>query len=354
MSNIKKVVLTRTNDTFISLSRRAEIARQNNADVFVSVHLNAFNGTANGVETFKHNNSTASTPLATNINNKMRSELNKLRSGTVNNRGVKSANFSVLRNTYQSMLSILAEALFVDSSVDAPVIKHKDYVNTTAQAIADGIRETVKDRTDVIVCIDAGHGGHDPGAVGNGIIEKDIALRISLRLRDVLEGKASSESSSGSSSSSTSFTKLSNAQKYKEISKEVESVRQLQNLLKAAGFPLPKFGADGNPGAETLSAIQDFQREYNISSPSGDYYGRPGPSTLKKLREIVKYQGVRRVSRTGYPKGNDVRAIQRVLGVNDDSIYGPVTANALKRYQTTNGLQSDAVAGPETWSHMFG
>ncbi|WP_416149440.1 N-acetylmuramoyl-L-alanine amidase [Salipaludibacillus sp. HK11] len=350
MSNIKKVVMTRTNDTFIDLNRRSEIARQNNADVFVSVHLNAFNGTANGVETFKHNNSTASTPLATNVNNAMRSELSKLRSGTINNRGVKSANFSVLRNTYQSMLSILTEALFVDSSVDASVIKHKDFVNTTAQAIADGIRETIKSRKDVIVCIDAGHGGHDPGAVGNGLVEKDIALQISLQLRDILQGK---RTSSTYTDVPNTFTNLSTSQKYAEIASATNAYN-LQNLLIAAGFPLPKFGADGKPGAETLSAIQSFQSTYDISSPSGNNYGRSGPKTMEKLRSIVEYGGVRRVSRTGYAKGNDVKAIQRVLGVTDDSIYGPVTANAVKRYQTTNGLQSDAVVGPETWSHMFG
>ena len=29
------------------------------------------------------------------------------------------------------------------------------------------------------VVIDAGHGGEDSGAIGNGIIEKDLALEIS-------------------------------------------------------------------------------------------------------------------------------------------------------------------------------
>lgn len=37
------------------------------------------------------------------------------------------------------------------------------------------------------VFIDPGHGGKDSGAVGNGIKEKDIVLKIGLRLRDILK-----------------------------------------------------------------------------------------------------------------------------------------------------------------------
>lgn len=40
--------------------------------------------------------------------------------------------------------------------------------------------------TRFLVCIDPGHGGHDPGAVGNGLQEKDIVLDIGLRCRDLL------------------------------------------------------------------------------------------------------------------------------------------------------------------------
>ena len=37
------------------------------------------------------------------------------------------------------------------------------------------------------VCLDPGHGGYDPGAVGNGLIEKDIALDLCLKLKPLLE-----------------------------------------------------------------------------------------------------------------------------------------------------------------------
>ncbi|MEK4276463.1 N-acetylmuramoyl-L-alanine amidase [Paenibacillus sp. FSL R7-0026] len=37
------------------------------------------------------------------------------------------------------------------------------------------------------VWIDAGHGGKDPGAVANGVLEKDIALKVSLGIKERLE-----------------------------------------------------------------------------------------------------------------------------------------------------------------------
>lgn len=39
-----------------------------------------------------------------------------------------------------------------------------------------------------VVVLDAGHGGHDPGAVANGIREKDINLKAVIRLGEILDG----------------------------------------------------------------------------------------------------------------------------------------------------------------------
>lgn len=41
----------------------------------------------------------------------------------------------------------------------------------------------------VRIFIDPGHGGSDPGAVANGLYEKDLTLDIALRLRDILLGE---------------------------------------------------------------------------------------------------------------------------------------------------------------------
>ena len=42
------------------------------------------------------------------------------------------------------------------------------------------------DPTAPLVVLDAGHGGHDPGATGQGVVEKDLVLQLALALRDRL------------------------------------------------------------------------------------------------------------------------------------------------------------------------
>ncbi|MHB0976515.1 MAG: N-acetylmuramoyl-L-alanine amidase [Candidatus Aquicultorales bacterium] len=67
------------------------------------------------------------------------------------------------------------------------------YAYLTASDLDNGspsIKSTAAfNRTYKLVAIDPGHGGTDPGAIGNGIVEKEINLDISLKVRDMLLSK---------------------------------------------------------------------------------------------------------------------------------------------------------------------
>lgn len=59
---------------------------------------------------------------------------------------------------------------------------------------------------------------------------------------------------------------------------EGEQVKALQQLLMANGIKLPKYGADGDFGAETKAGVIEYQRKVKLAAD-----GIAGPNTWKKL-----------------------------------------------------------------------
>ena len=64
-------------------------------------------------------------------------------------------------------------------------IKHKDRVDLILEIRRD--RTISKNLRDIIVAIDAGHGGRDPGAIGKNLLEKDVTLLIAKELERTLK-----------------------------------------------------------------------------------------------------------------------------------------------------------------------
>ena len=102
---------TRTTDTFVSLSARAAFSNNQDADRFMSIHANAFSDpSANGTETFAF----AEGGLGAALRNLVQSEM--IAAWGLTNRGNKTANFAVLRDT--AAPAILHELAFITNATD--------------------------------------------------------------------------------------------------------------------------------------------------------------------------------------------------------------------------------------------
>jgi N-acetylmuramoyl-L-alanine amidase len=139
-----EVVMTRTTDVAVSLDGRTDFANAQGANRFVSIHANAFgDASANGTETFCHTNASST---STDLRNKIQADL--IAALGLRNRGAKTADFFVLRNT--QMPATLSELGFVTNcSVDAPVLARADMRQAAAEAhllaIADHLGVTIND-----------------------------------------------------------------------------------------------------------------------------------------------------------------------------------------------------------------
>jgi len=127
-----EVHYTRTDDRFLELSERAEIANRLKADYFISVHINAGGGT--GFESYIYNGNVDAKTVA--YQNVIHAEIMKV-IGNVTDRGKKRANYAVLRETH--MPAILTENLFIDNANDAAKLKSEQFLLQVAHGHVQGI-----------------------------------------------------------------------------------------------------------------------------------------------------------------------------------------------------------------------
>ena len=133
--------LTRYDDRFISLSNRGSLAKTLRADYFISIHCNAGYSKAMGMEVFVHDSQTeynrASMSLAYFI-----LEENTLQIGR-NLRGIKSANFQVLRDTLYTCPAILIEVGFITNLDESCYFYETKNIEATALTILMGVYQHI-------------------------------------------------------------------------------------------------------------------------------------------------------------------------------------------------------------------
>jgi N-acetylmuramoyl-L-alanine amidase len=174
-----EVVMTRTNDKYLTLEERTAFANTKNADLFISIHTNAARDRrAYGIETFFLNlatdddailvaareNATStknisdlqtilsdlmqnakineSSRLAAHVQKCMCNDLKK-RYSRIKDKGVKQAPFYVLLGA--QMPSILIETAFISNSRDCKRLVNSNYQDRMCDAIVNGIREYINE-----------------------------------------------------------------------------------------------------------------------------------------------------------------------------------------------------------------
>lgn len=177
-----EVLLTRKDDTFISLEERTAIANTQNADLFVSLHINAHpSAKVRGLETYylnlttnadamrvaarenatsthqmsdlqdilsdilKNSKINESSRLAQQVHTSILTQAEKQGFSDIKNLGVKQAPFYVLIGA--QMPAILIEIAFISNEQDMQNLNNPAFVKLLTQEIAQGIRAYVSDTT---------------------------------------------------------------------------------------------------------------------------------------------------------------------------------------------------------------
>ncbi len=124
------VLMPLREDTSMSLARRTQFANRNNADLFISVHCNAFrNETIGGTTTYYYG--ATSLPLAKSIQKQMLSELG------LRDIGVRQARFFVLFHT--EMPAVLIEPVFITNTKEYEMLLKPENRDKIASAVVKGV-----------------------------------------------------------------------------------------------------------------------------------------------------------------------------------------------------------------------
>jgi N-acetylmuramoyl-L-alanine amidase len=127
-----KTVMTRSSDVFIPLDQRVAIENSQKNAIFVSIHFNDSRRRGiHGFETYYHSGTSAE--LANRIQSKLMTIPHSV------NRGVRTANFRVLRLAYYP--AVLVECGFLSNRSDGNQARDAEYRELLSERIAEAIVE---------------------------------------------------------------------------------------------------------------------------------------------------------------------------------------------------------------------
>ena len=127
-----RVIYSRDDDTYITLSDRADLANELGADIFISIHANAMpqKPNINGLETYCYKLGGQAEVLANYVHDAI------LEAASPEDRGVRTANYYVLRET--DMPAILVETGYMSNADECQKLADAAYQKALARGIANG------------------------------------------------------------------------------------------------------------------------------------------------------------------------------------------------------------------------
>lgn len=131
-----KVLLTRSNDTYLSLEQRTDYAKKHYAETFVSIHVNSASSTsAKGSEVYYDSSTNPNATESRLLANKIQANL--IKQANMADRGVRDQRFYVIRNN--NVAAVLIELGFITNADDFSKLSSDKYVELYAEAIYQGL-----------------------------------------------------------------------------------------------------------------------------------------------------------------------------------------------------------------------
>lgn len=123
------------------MEKRENIIKESNADIFVSIHQNFFDGGsgARGPQVFYHDRGAKGYELAQYVQDELNTRL-----GIKNPRDINSGDYQLLRPGNQA--SIIVECGFFSNPEEEKKLQKDDYQQTLAQAVGEGIEQYLSNK----------------------------------------------------------------------------------------------------------------------------------------------------------------------------------------------------------------
>lgn len=130
-----RVIMTRSDDRYLSLRSRVSLSHYYNADAFISIHYDSFRDTSvNGITSYYYNSANRS--LAQTIQSEMVSRTN------LDDRGARYGNYFVIRENKEP--AILLELGFLSNPIEEITIQTAEYQEQVTTAIYYGLAKYFK------------------------------------------------------------------------------------------------------------------------------------------------------------------------------------------------------------------